>query len=84
MHPAWGPQPDIHPPLFDQEFDMTIVHTTLSIAVLMAATLAASAWAASADGHDRHHPAQTAGTRFAQAAPAQPGMGMGAKRCTTR
>ena len=57
---------------------MTSVRTILSIAALSATTLAASAWAASVDQHDSHHPAQAAGIQIAQATPARPGMGMGA------
>ncbi len=56
---------------------MTFVRTTLSIAALSAATLAASAWATPDRQHDGHHPLQAAGIQIAQAAPAQPGMGMG-------
>ena len=57
---------------------MTFVRTILSIAALSTATLAASAWAASDDQHDSHHPAQTPPVQVAQATPATPGMGMGA------
>lgn len=56
---------------------MTYVRTILSIAALGTATLTASAWAASDDQHDSHHPAQAATVQVAQATPAKPGMGMG-------
>ena len=56
---------------------MTFVRTTLSIAALGTATLTASAWAASDDQHDSHHPAQAATVQVAQATPAKPGMGAG-------
>ena len=57
---------------------MTYVRTILSIAALGTASLTASAWAASDDQHDSHHPAQAATVQVAQATPAKPGMGMGA------
>lgn len=56
---------------------MTFVRTALSIAALITAPLAASAWAADDGQHDSHHPAATSVVQIAQAAPVNPAMGMG-------
>ncbi len=56
---------------------MTFVRTLLSITALSTAALATSAWAATDDPHDSHHPAATGAIQLAQAAPGNPAMGMG-------
>lgn len=56
---------------------MTFIRTLLSTAALTTAALATSAWAATDDQHENHHPAATGAVQIAQAAPGNPAMGMG-------
>ena len=58
---------------------MTLVRTSLSIAVLAATTLALSAGAAPGDRQDTQYFAQAAAIQVAQATPGGPGMGMGTR-----
>ena len=56
---------------------MNFVRTISIFSAVAATTMAASVWAAGNEQHDSHHPAATATTPVAQAAPTTPGMGMG-------
>jgi hypothetical protein len=55
---------------------MTFVRTLFAIAALTSTSLATSAWAATDDQHDSHHPATTSAVQVAQASAGGPGMGM--------
>jgi hypothetical protein len=56
---------------------MHFVRTISIFSAVAATTMAMSAFAASDEQHDSHHPAATAEAQLAQATPATPGMGMG-------
>ena len=55
---------------------MNFVRTISIFSAVAASTMAASVWAAGNEQHDSHHPAATATTLVAQAAPTTPGIGM--------
>ena len=57
---------------------MNFVRTFSILTTVAATAMVTSAWAASAEQHDSHHPAATASIEVAQASPTTPGMGMGA------
>jgi hypothetical protein len=56
---------------------MNCVRTISIFTAIAATTMASTAWAASDERHDTHHPATTAAVQVAQATPGTGGMGMG-------